>query len=223
MALKKPIIKKVCNLLNFIFLMFFSEIFLFSSVKILISFFPKYPLQNGCTSREVIYLNINGIHIDMVLPADVLNHNFKDQLNALSHINFIAFGRGDCNFYLNIPQRANLTVPVAFRTLFPKSKSAVHVSFFSWKVDFWKSLFIYNHQQKIIMNYFVKTFKIDALERFTYLGFDGYNDCDSLYEANGSFTFFNSWNVWVKYALKLAEIRTAEWDPFDFGILHHNN
>jgi len=40
-------------------------------------------------------------------------------------------------------------------------------------------------------------------------------------KTTGSFSLFNTCNVWVNKALKVTGIETSVWSPFDFGVLHH--
>lgn len=223
MVFKYSMIKKAWKFLKIFLLAIMSGVFLFFAFAILFSFLPTHPPEKSCTPGNFIYLNTNGVHVDFILPADALPPSLKNHLNVMPNTQFIAFGWGDRNFYVKTPEWSDLTIPVAFKALFLKSESAMHVTYYSWQMNSWKTLNLCEQQQSAIIEYIVDTFQKDEQGRLIKMEFSGYNEFDSFYEANGSFTMFNTCNVWVNRALKLAEVKTAVWTPFDFGVLYHIN
>jgi len=64
---------------------------------------------NDAPSHTSIYLSTNGVHLDIIIPKQ---HIDPKLLNGLKHNGtdqYMAFGWGDENFYLNTPTWNDLT------------------------------------------------------------------------------------------------------------------
>jgi uncharacterized protein (TIGR02117 family) len=133
----------------------------------------------------------------------------------------VAFGWGDRNFYLKTPEWSDLTFTVAFKALFLKSNTAMHVTLYPRKINSWKQLPLCDEQLMALIDYINNSFAEDENGKLVKMDFEGYHQFDSFFEAKGSFSLFKTCNVWVNSALKEAEVRTAVWTPIDFGVLYH--
>ena len=194
---------------------------LYFAFATLFSFLPTHPPAKNCIPEKYIYLNTNGVHVDLIVPAEYIDDTFNAQLGVMPATRYIAFGWGDRNFYINTPEWSDLTFPVAFRALFLKSRTAMHVTFYSQKINSWKQLSLCSEQLSTLIDYIHNSFAENEDGKLVKMDFEGYNQYDSFFEARGSFSLFKTCNVWVNKALKEAEIRTAVWTPFDFGVLVH--
>ncbi len=221
MVQTKSIFQKAAFVLKISLYTLLSGVLIYFAVAILFSFLPTHYPERNCPPAKEIYLNTNGIHVDLIIPAEYIEPSFNHQLDFPAATRFIAFGWGDRSFYIHTPEWSDLTFPVAFKALFLKSPAAMHVTSYRGKMNSWKSLKLCDNQLKIILDYIENSFEKDDKGRIKKMDFEGYNYNDSFFEAKGSFSLFNTCNVWVNRALKNAEVKTAVWTPFDFGILYH--
>lgn len=221
MASKRSILHKALFLLKIPLLTLFTVVILYFAFAILFSFLPTHPPDKNCLPEKNIFLNTNGVHVDLIIPIDQLDSSFRKQLGVMPATQYVAFGWGDRNFYLKTPEWSDLTFTVAFKALFLKSSTAMHVTFYSRKVDSWKQLPLCDEQLLTLIDYINNSFAEDENGKLVKIDFEGYHQYDSFFEAKGSFSLFKTCNVWVNRALKKAEVRTAVWTPFDFGVLYH--
>lgn len=196
---------------------------LYFFIAIILSFSPVNTPLPVCFPEKDIYISSNGIHADIIIPAHELDSDFLVQLQPLPGTQFIAFGWGDKNFYINTPEWKDLTFPVAFRALFLKSETAMHVTYYPWKGRNWTSVKICNQQLQSLIVYIESTFKNDQQGQLVKMEFEGYNKFDRFFEAEGSFSLITTCNTWVNTGFKQSEISTAVWTPFDLGVLYHIN
>lgn len=192
-------------------------------VTVTLSFIPFNSQLQDCQPDREIYVSTNGIHADIIIPVNYFKAEFFDRVQLLPGTQFIAFGWGDRNFYIKTPEWKDLTFSVAFKALFLKSETAMHLTFYPRKGNNWKPQRLCDQQLRTLIVYIINTFRYDENDQFIKMDFDGYNAYDVFYEAEGSFTLFNTCNVWVNRGFKKSGIKTAVWTPFDFGVLHHVN
>ena len=186
-----------------------------------LSYISTSPKAYICTSSNEVYLSTNGVHVDIILPKTQLDSSLVQELAIPGHISYVAFGWGDQGFYLETPTWDDLKASTALKALFLRSKSTMHVSHYKNAYSSWKKVSICPEQNAKLLAFFKDTFKQDEQNQFQKIGDKGYTASDFFYEAKGSYSIFKTCNVWVNQALKQAEIKTAVYTPFDFGILRH--
>jgi len=185
------------------------------------SLLPTHPPEKNCPVSGEVYISGNGVHLDIIVPVERLNTSFLSQLELLPGTRFVAFGWGDKEFYINTPEWSDLTLPVAFRAVFLKSESAMHVTCLPRSFPSWEKIALCEWQMERLNSYIQNSFKKDESGHLMKLSFEGYSAYDSFYDARGSFSLFRTCNVWVGSALKEIEVKTSVWSPFEFGILFH--
>lgn len=180
-----------------------------------------HPPKQNCIPKHEVFIASNGIHLDIILPVENLNPPLSDQLGILPGTMYMAFGWGDKEFYIKTPEWTDLTFKVAFKALFMKSETAMHVTCLPQKPETWKRIAVCTEQLRILNNYIENSFTKNNHGEIQKTDFEGYTRYDDFYEANGSFSLFKTCNVWVNTALKKTGIKTSVWSPFDFGVLFH--
>jgi uncharacterized protein (TIGR02117 family) len=194
---------------------------LYLAAALLLSVLPTHPSEKNCRPEHKIFVATNGVHLDIILPVENVDPDLRSQLQLAAGTRFVAFGWGDKEFYIKTPEWSDLTFPVAFRALFLKTETAMHVTSLGRSFNNWKEVEICDGQLHALNSYIDSSFKKNATGELQKLDFPGYTGQDDFYEANGKFTIFFTCNVWANNALKETEIKTALWSPFDFGVLHH--
>lgn len=221
MAWKNRKLKAGFKILKKVLAALVGAIVLYFAVALLLSYLPTHPPGKNCLPEHKIFVSTNGVHLDIILPVENLDDILRSQLNIPTRVRYVSFGWGDKNFYVNTPQWSDLTFPVAFKALFLKSESAMHVTRYQRNYTHWKKVELCRHQLNSLNSYIEDSFEKTETGELQKMDYPGYTDDDSFYEAKGSFTLFKTCNVWTNNALKKIEVTTSVWSPFDFGVLYH--
>ena len=179
------------------------------------------PQIDPCNKGKTIFITSNGIHLDIIIPVADLETDFMHNLAIPEGTNYVSFGWGDKDFYVNTPTWADLKFNIAFRSLFLKSESAMHVTCYRYYYNRWLKVKLSPRQLKTLECYIKNSFETDENGYFKKLSFPGYTNYDCFFEARGSFSLFRTCNVWVNKGLKRTGIKTSVWSPFDFGVIFH--
>lgn len=175
-----------------------------------------------------IYILTNGIHTDLVLP---FKNEYKDWSRSVNptgtksgdtSANYVGFGWGDKQFYLETPTWSDLKFTTAFNALFYLSSSAMHVTFYDKlkETPSCKRICISKESYFKLVNYIDKSFDADSLGNYTQIKGASYWNNDSFYEAKGTFSFLFTCNTWANKGLKTANLKACLWTPFDNGIFY---
>ena len=168
---------------------------------------------------QVIYLNTNGVHLDIVLPRAAMTADLSKDLKRTDADAYMSFGWGDENFYINTPTWGDLTFANAFRALFLESTTLMHLTRYRNKQDDWVEVRLSVEELEKINTYLVNSFKPDGNGNKEMLKDAGYGSRDDFYKANGSYSCIKTCNTWVNTALKESGLKACLWTPFDFGLM----
>jgi uncharacterized protein (TIGR02117 family) len=211
----------IFKLLKAVFIFLTSAVILYFMAALILSFLKTHPPKTDCLAENEIYITTNGVHLDIVLPVKNIEPELLNQLEILPGTKYVSFGWGDREFYINTPEWKDLTFKTAFKALFLRSESAMHVTCYSTRYTSLRNIKICSAQLDFLNKYIEKSFSKNESGSFKKIAVPGYYDSDFFYEATGSFSLFKTCNVWVNNALKAADVPTSVWSPFDFGVLFH--
>jgi uncharacterized protein (TIGR02117 family) len=107
-----------------------------------------------------------------------------------------------------------------FKALFLPSKSIMHLTFHRHAYDHWSGVEVCEAQLQTLLDYILTSFQ-SSDGQFIALPGAGYTSMDLFFEARRSYSVFFTCNDWVNQGLKKAQVKTAIWSPFDFGVLYH--
>lgn len=192
------------------------------------------PVNNSFTETEKgieIFVSSNGVHTDVVLPMRCKQMDWSNVIDTAdfnppkTSFRYIAFGRGDREFYLSTPTWADLKFTTAFTSALLPTSTAMHVTCYEYSPvpdELLKSIRI-NEAQYLRLAAFIRQSFQDGeegeLKKIACCNYGGVND--NFYEGSGSFHLFNTCNEWTNSALKEAGVKTAAWAPFDACVLYH--
>lgn len=202
-------------------LFFLGGVILYLLAALLLSLWRTDPEPVACETREPLYLTTNGLHLNFVIPTDLMAAETLATLAIPASAAYVSFGWGDRGFYLQTPRWQDLRLGVAAKALFWKSETAMHVDYYKQKYRSWKELQLCPGQYRQLREYVMASFQRKKDNSLAPIDFPGYNATDRFYKAEGSYTAFYTCNNWVNEGLKRAEVPTAVWSPFDRGVLHH--
>ena len=175
-----------------------------------------------------IFIADNGVHIDIIVPVKTKACDWNDKLDVKQfwksnlECNYLAFGWGDRDFYINTPTWENWSLWLAFKALAWPTPSIMHVKGYynmreSGNV---KEVKISKSNYLKLTAFISKSFKVDSHGNFQ-IADKGYGHNDAFFEANGNYTAFNTCNSWVKDALKEAKLKTPLWGGLASAIMYH--
>ncbi|MBL4656034.1 MAG: TIGR02117 family protein [Bacteroidia bacterium] len=195
---------------------------------IISSFIPVGETASGGSDPISIFIADNGIHIDIIVPVRTKDCNWNDKLDVKQfwesniECNYLAFGWGDRDFYINTPTSENWSFWFTIKALAWPTLSVMHVQGYykMTKSGNIKEVKISKSNYLKLTAFILKSFKADNQGNFQFAN-KGYNHNDAFFEANGNYTAFNTCNSWVKDALKEAKVKTPLWAGLSSAIMYH--
>lgn len=222
----KRFFKILIRYLKWIFSIFFLIVISYSIIAFIFSIIPVN--RNVASSNEInVYIKSNGVHLALVLP---LQNEIKDWTTDVwidsqitRQINFISFGWGDKEFYLNTPEWSDLSLKTAITAAFLKSPSAIHIDYYKDLQinDNCKMISINKEQYKTMVDFVEKSFLRDSLGNTILIQGFQTNSFDCYYDASNSYNLFFTCNTWTNKCLKESGLKACLWTPFDKGTLYH--
>ncbi len=223
------VLTMIKNILKYMLRVFVSVLFLCMTYLFFAALFSIIPVnRNPALNKDIeIFIRSNGVHLELILPLQTAGKDWTDEISLppqiASSISHLSIGWGDKNFYYNTPQWSDLTFKTAFKALFLKSESAIHIDFFSRITPgkLCKSIFVNEEQYRLMVHYLESGFQRDFRQRIILIEDLHYSEFDGFYEATGSYNLFFTCNTWTNRCLKKAGLKASLWTPFDRGTLYH--
>ena len=169
--------------------------------------------------KKTIYLTTNGVHLDIVIPKNNIDSLLLSGLKQGQSDNYLSFGWGDENFYINTPSWGDLTLKNAVTAMFLNSSTLMHVTRHKSKRSDWIKIKITESELNKLNLYLQKTFKTTENGMKIILKNQGYSSKDDFYKAKGSYSCFKTCNSWVNSGFKESGLKSCLWTPFDFGLM----
>lgn len=176
-------------------------------------------IEDHQVSDKTIYLSTNGIHLEIVIPKNDIDSLLLHGLNQETSDNYLSFGWGDENFYLNTPTWGDLNFNNALKALFFSKAALIHVTRYKSKHDNWVEIKISETELEQLNAYLQNEFRTNKNGMKVILENQGYSSVDDFYKAKGSFSYLRTCNTWVNSGFKQSGLEACLWTPFDFGLL----
>jgi uncharacterized protein (TIGR02117 family) len=175
-----------------------------------------------------IFVRTNGVHTDIVVPAkteiiDWTSQIKYEQTKSGDTAQYLAFGWGDRDFYLNTPTWADLKFSTAFNAAFYLGSAIVHTQYENAlrESETCKKIMISEADYTQLVTYLSNAFQTDSLGNVIWIAGSGYENHDTFYLANGKYSLFKTCNTWTNSALKAANQKAALWTVTDTGLMTH--
>ena len=191
---------------------------------------PKIRFKDNSDTPGSItcYLKTNGSHVDIVMPIKTDYHDWtnildqKDVIYADSSFQYVAFGWGDKNFYLNTSSWGDMTFSIAFKAAFWLSSGALHVTYYN-QLETTNScvpIQLNPNQIKNLYNFICSDFELDGNNKPIFIPTDKvYGNTDAFYNSNKTYSLFHTCNTWVNDALKSSDYKHCFWTALEFGVM----
>ena len=171
-------------------------------------------------SEKLIYLNTNGVHLDIVIPIEYIDSLVLSGIKYNQNETYLSFGWGDENFYINTPTWNDLTFSTAFKAMFLESSTLMHVTRYRQKRLGWVEIKVNELELKKLNHYLLNTFEVNQKGMKIILENKGYSSIDDFYRSKGSYSCFKTCNSWVNIGFKDSGLKSCLWTPFDFGLMN---
>ncbi len=172
-----------------------------------------------------IFINTNGVHTNIILPAKTKTFNWHEYLQINKNYEYIAFGWGDKEFYMNTPTWNDLKLSTAFKATFLPTKTIMQVYGYSYKPRESKNIIklkLNDEQFEKINDFVIQSFERDVNNQLIEIKANNeYYFKEKFYLAKGTYSLFKNCNNWTNKGLKQAGIKNALWAPFDKSVMYH--
>lgn len=192
------------------------------------SWLPRH--QDFANSGPIqIYVQSNGVHTDLVLPAYQADLDWRSVFEArhfptpvaAQSADWIAVGWGDQGFFLSTPSWSELTLSTTIGALSARAPSVLHVEYLSEAQRqhyTMHPLQIDASQLRALTDYVRATVHLDARGKAQALSAH-YHDRDAFFLAHGHYSVVRTCNTWTGSALSHAQIQIGAWTPFERNVM----
>ncbi|WP_179315197.1 DUF2459 domain-containing protein [Winogradskyella undariae] len=170
--------------------------------------------------NKVVYLTTNGVHLDIVIPKKNIDTLLLNGIHQKENEQYLSFGWGDENFYINTPTWGDLTFKNAITAMFFKSSTLMHVTRYQNKRTDWIEIKVTESELQKLNSYLINTFETNENRMKIRLENKGYTSTDDFYKSKGSYSCFKTCNSWVNIGFKESGLKSCLWTPFDFGLMN---
>jgi uncharacterized protein (TIGR02117 family) len=171
-----------------------------------------------------IYLANNGVHADLILPANAAGLDWRPLLpkrhfaGADPAAQWVAFGAGERRVYLDTPRWRDISLPTIWAAL-TGGERVMHVEWVRDPAYAARAIRLRPHEYRRLWQSIRAEFDLDPQGRPVRIDHPGYGPGDAFYEGRGKATAFRTCNSWAADRLRLAGVRTGLWTPFAQGLV----
>jgi len=168
----------------------------------------------------VIYACDNGIHTDLALPVQAGAVDWRVELPEAVRMHasgqdYVSFGWGSRDFYINTPTWADVRVGTALKAVL-WDETVVHVEL-RGPPDPAETCGIWVVGPDAYQR--IASYVLDSFQKPAVPVTRGYGPRDAFYAANGRYTIIDTCNQWTGRALRAGGAPVAPWTPFSFLVL----
>ncbi|MGI8705086.1 MAG: TIGR02117 family protein [Sphingomicrobium sp.] len=185
------------------------------------------PVNSGWTEPEegtTVYLRDNGIHVDILLPANAHGLDWTPLLPARHFTGppidprWFAFGAGERRVYLDTPTWWDVKPRTIWAGLTGGDR-VIHVERVANPGTRLRAIRLRPEEYRRLWTSIRAEFDLDAQGLPTRVDHPGYWHHDAFYEGRGEADAFDTCNQWVADRLRVARVETSLWTPFVQGLV----
>jgi uncharacterized protein (TIGR02117 family) len=171
-----------------------------------------------------IYIANNGVHADLVLPAEAEGLDWRPLLpkrhfaGADPAAGWVAFGAGERRVYLDTPRWRDITLPTIWAGLTGGTR-VMHVEWVRDPAYAAREIRLRPEEYRRLWQSIRAEFDLDSRGRPKRIAHPGYGPTDAFYECRGKASALRTCNNWAADRLRLAGVETGLWTPFAQGVV----
>lgn len=175
-----------------------------------------------------IFVRTNGVHTWLMLPKVAEGVDWRPLADP-AHIkdrryaygDYLAFGFGNRDFYLNTPTWSDLTVQTTLAAAFGRGPALMHVEheYDPQPTAYQSRIILASDQYRRLAAHIRNSFVLDGSGKPIPLLGRGYGPADIFYEARGSYNMGRTCNEWTGEGLRAAGVKTGIWTPSSGSIM----
>lgn len=162
------------------------------------------------------------IHTNLVVPVQTEALNWRNYLpEPLTRSEYVGFGWGERNWYMNPPTRLEEIVPRGFRALFFPNDAALRVQAHDRLPDHdeVKCVGVDRSRYLALMQFIKQSFQ--RTEQGNLIQLTDPATGTAFYEATGRYSIVRNSNHWTADGLEIASINTPLWAGFSSAVMQH--
>jgi uncharacterized protein (TIGR02117 family) len=173
-----------------------------------------------------IYVANNGVHADLVLPADAQGLDWRPLLpksetaGASADAQWIAFGAGERRVYLETPTWSDLSLKTAAIAL-TGGERVMHVEWVQDPRFAARAIRLTPEQYRRLWAAIREGFELDRNGKPIRIDHPGYGPRDAFYRGSGKANAIHTCNQWAASRLRLAGVKAPLWSPFAQGLVSY--
>jgi uncharacterized protein (TIGR02117 family) len=170
-----------------------------------------------------------GIHSEIIVPVqnktfDWRQHLSLNQIGAEKNAdyNYLAFGWGEREFYMNPPREIDAKIFAGIKALFLPNPSVIRVEGYkNLPQNYEIECFGVSKKGYLNLNKFIKdTFELNRQDEKNRLPYNLHQNV-SYYEAKGTYSILRNCNSWTAEGLRKADVTTPVWAGLSTAIMLH--
>jgi uncharacterized protein (TIGR02117 family) len=175
-----------------------------------------------------IFVRTNGVHTWIMVPRVSPDMDWRPLVPG-SHLrdprrgdgNYVAFGYGNREVYLNTPTWSDLKPADAFAAAFGTGSSLIHADHDHNPKPgpTQRPITLRRDEYRRLVAYIRASFRYDARGRTIPIPGRGYGSSDIFYEAAGTYNALHTCNEWTGAGLRTAGVRTGLWTPLSDSVM----
>jgi len=171
-----------------------------------------------------IYVANNGVHADLVVPANAQGLDWRpltpksDMANVSAAAQWIAFGAGERRVYLETPTWGDLSLKTAAIAL-TGGERVMHVEWVENPRFAARAIRLTPEQYRRLWASIREGFVLDADGKPIRIDHPGYGPRDAFYRGSGKANAIHTCNQWAASRLRLAGVKAPLWSPFVQGLV----
>lgn len=166
----------------------------------------------------VVYLERSDVHTDIVVPTRTERIDWvaivpPSDTKIATQREYLAFGWGSQDFYLNVPTWGDLTLGIALKAISGTGGTALHTEYEHEPTEGanCRRLTITADQYNALVEFILASGKRNESGGFIHIDHDGYYQSDAFYEGIGRYSPFFTCNTWANSALKACGQKACLW------------
>jgi uncharacterized protein (TIGR02117 family) len=185
------------------------------------------PVNRGWSEPEsgvTIYLANNGVHADLILPAQAEGLDWRPLLPKRDFARpdpaaeWIAFGAGERRVYLDTPRWRDISLPTLWAAL-TGGERVMHAEWVGNPAYAARAIRLRPEEYRRLWQSIRAEFDLDSDGRPVRIDRPGYGPADAFYEGHGRASAIRTCNNWAADRLRLAGVKTGLWTPFSTGLV----